>query len=81
MATWKGFRKKLADLVSEMALEAVGTALAILTIAGAHWLLELCIGSDRKFFNFIPVAWCFDVAHLVVLGRLVWRTIRKFKDD
>ncbi|MGO9256324.1 MAG: hypothetical protein ACLQU1_08495 [Bryobacteraceae bacterium] len=79
-APGKNFKRRLRDVVEEMVLEAVATGLTIAIIAGAHYLLELLIGKGEKFFNLIPVAWVFDAGHIVVVGRLIWRTMRTYRD-
>ena len=64
-----------------MILEGFGTVFAIGIIALAHYLVELWVGKGAKFFDFIPVEWVFDAGHIVVVARLVWRSIKRFNDD
>lgn len=74
------FQKRLSARAESLILEGIGTAIAVCIIAATDrlvsWLIE-----DRKFFDFIPVRWIFDAAHIVVVLRLIWGVIRKFNDD
>jgi hypothetical protein len=76
----KGLRRRLYDVLLEMVPEGFATVLVILIIAGTRKLLSLLIGPDAKFFEFIPVGWVFDAGDVALVGRLVWRTWRKFND-
>ena len=74
------FRKRLSARAESLILEGVGTAIAVCIIAATDHLVSWLIG-DRKFFDFIPVRWIFDAAHIVVVLRLIWGVIRKFNED
>ena len=74
------FRKRLFARAENLILEGFGTAIAVLLIAGTDRLVSWSIG-DGKFFDYIPVRWIFDAAHIVVVGRLIWGVIKKFNDD
>jgi hypothetical protein len=75
------FWRRLGNLLGDMVLEAIGTVCAIGIIALAHNLVELWMGKDAKFFDYIPIRYVFDVGHIVVIGRLVWRIVKRFNDD
>jgi hypothetical protein len=77
----KPFSRRVRHLVEELALDALGTALAIGIIAGADSLVRWLLGEGAKFFDFIPVRWVFDAGHLAMVVRLVWRVVRRFDDD
>jgi hypothetical protein len=76
----KSFWRRLGDVVDEMAIEAVATVLTIGLIFGTQRLVDLLIGKDGKFFDFIPVAWVFDAGHIALIGRLIWRAVRRYND-
>jgi hypothetical protein len=77
----KGFWERLGRVIGDIIIETISTVCALASIAGVHHLVELWMGKDAKFFDAVPVEWAFDVAHLVVLGRLVWGIIKRFNDD
>jgi len=31
------------------------------------------LGTEKKFFDIIPVQWVFDAAHVSLVGRLIYR--------
>jgi len=74
------FRKRLSARAESLILEGIGTAIAVCIISATDHLVSWLI-ADRKFFDFIPVRWIFDTAHIVVVLRLIWGVIKKFNDD
>jgi hypothetical protein len=75
--TFREFTGEASRLVSDLALEGLGTIIAIGLIALADHLIETWIGPSKKFFDYIPVQWVFDAAHLMILVRLVWGAIAR----
>jgi hypothetical protein len=71
---WKLFLTTLTRRVQDLVIEFVGTAIALGGIAGTDRLLKWWIG-EAKFFGALPVSWAFDLCHLCVMARLVWRII------
>jgi hypothetical protein len=60
-------------------LEACGTAIAVCLIALTDLLVTRLIG-EHKFFDYIPVGWVFDLAHIVVVGRLIWGVVKTYNE-
>ena len=60
----KTFWAKLGSRLGDLAIEFIGTFVAIGGIAIADKLLEWWLGKDKKFFDFIPVQYVFDVGHV-----------------
>ena len=67
-------------LSSKSFLEFVRTAIAVCLIALTDRLVTWSIG-ERKFFGVIPVSWVFDLSHLVVVGRLIWRVMKTYNQE
>lgn len=78
--TQKPFKVRLQELLGEMAIEAVTTFALIAIIAGGRHFVEWSIGSQGKFFDYIPVAWVFDVGDILLIARLLWRALKRFND-
>jgi hypothetical protein len=76
----KPFKKRLSVLLENQTLEFIGTVIAVSVIAIVGYLVHHFLG-QAKFFDYIPVQWVFDVAHIVLIGRLVWGIIKGFKGD
>lgn len=68
----KSFGSKLGGRVQDLVIEFVGTFLAIGGIALADLLVRWWLG-EEKFFGIVPVQWVFDLCHICVMGRLIWR--------
>jgi hypothetical protein len=67
------FLTKLEGRVSDLAIEFIATFVAIGGIALADLLVKWWLGADKKFFGQIPVQWVFDLAHICLIARLIWR--------
>ena len=72
-AAWQAFLSRLGGRVGDLVIEFVGTFVAIGGIALADLLVKWWLGDDKKFFGVIPVQWVFDVGHLCMIGRLIYR--------
>jgi len=70
---WNSFILKLGGRVGDLVVEFVGTFVAIAGIALADFLVKWWMGEDKKFFGLIPVQWVFDVGHILIVGRLIYR--------
>jgi hypothetical protein len=57
----------------DLAVEFIGTFLAIGGIALADLLVKWWLGGEKKFFDIIPVQWVFDFGHISLVGRLIYR--------
>ena len=75
------FKIRLKRLAADLALEGIGTLIAIGLIGLTDRLVQAWIGKDTKFFDLIPVQWVFDAAHVVIVIRLVVGVIKKFSED
>jgi hypothetical protein len=78
---WKDFFKRLSNTLQNLILEAIGTVaaiglIALVDIVSRHWLEP-----DAKFFDYIPVRWVFDLGHLVMILRLIWRIVKGFNEE
>jgi hypothetical protein len=73
------FLTRLGGRVGDLAIEFIGTIVAIGGIALADLLVKWWLGADKKFFDRIPVQWVFDLCHICVMGRLIWRIFRPEK--
>jgi hypothetical protein len=69
----KSFLSRLGERVGDLAIEFIATFVAIGGIAFADFLVKWWVGQDKKFFDRIPVAWVFDVGHVSLVGRLIYR--------
>jgi hypothetical protein len=69
----RSFLSKLGGRVGDLIVEFVGTFVAIGGIALADLLVKWWVGEDKKFFGRVPVQWVFDLCHICVMGRLIWR--------
>lgn len=69
----KPFHSKIGGRVGDLAIEFIATFVAIAGIALADLLLKWWLGEDKKFFGLIPVQWVFDLGHICLIGRLIWR--------
>jgi hypothetical protein len=76
---WEKFLSKLGGRVGDLIIEFVGTFVAIGGIAVADLLVKWWLG-EEKFFGLIPVQWVFDLGHICVVGRLIWRIFFPEKD-
>ena len=70
---WETFSSKLAGRVGDNLIEVAGTAVAVVGIALIDFLVKWLLGEDAKFFGAVPVQWAFDLAHICLIGRLIWR--------
>jgi hypothetical protein len=77
----KTFALRLAGRVEELAVEFIGTFVAIAGIGIADLLVKWFVGEGKKFFGLLPVQWVFDAAHVCVIGRLIWRIFSPPKDE
>ncbi len=68
----RGFRRAIA-LVREASL----TGLAILLIYALGFLLDATLGRDAVFFDFLPVRFLLDGAHVLVLLRFVYEAAKE----
>jgi hypothetical protein len=59
----RGFWARLGSNAGDMVIEGVTTVMAIGIVALAHHLIELWIGKNERFFDYIPVRWVF-VPHI-----------------
>lgn len=69
----KPFLSKLGGRVGDLAIEFIATFVAIAGIALADLLLKWWLGEGKKFLGLIPVQWVFDLGHICLIGRLIWR--------
>jgi len=69
MSFFDKFGKRVGDLV----LEFLGTFVAIAGIGLTDKFVKWWLGADAKFFDTVPVAWVFDLAHICLIARLIWR--------
>jgi hypothetical protein len=76
----KSFGSKLGGRVQDLVIEFVGTFLAIGGIALADLLVRWWLG-EEKFFGIVPVQWVFDLCHICVMGRLIWRSFFPEKEQ
>ena len=76
----KSFKKRLLELLENQSIEFIGTVIAVAVIAAVSALVKRFIGAV-KFFDLIPVQWVFDLAHIVMIGRLVWGIIKGFNEE
>jgi hypothetical protein len=67
------FLSRLGGRVGDLAIEFIATFVAIAGIALADLLVKWWLGADKKFFGEIPVQWVFDLCHICLIGRLIWR--------
>jgi hypothetical protein len=67
------FLSRLGGRVGDLAIEFISTFVAIAGVALADLLVKWWVGADKKFFGVIPVQWVFDLGHICLIGRLIWR--------
>ena len=67
------FFSRLGGRVGDLAIEFIATFFAIAGIALADLLVKWWLGAEKKFFGQIPVQWVFDLCHICLVGRLIWR--------
>jgi hypothetical protein len=78
---WPGwFREAFAD-VPETFQHTVALVLSIVSIWVVHQAFGLLLGDHAKFFDYIPIKWAFDAAHLAVFIRFVWKLVRQIWTD
>jgi hypothetical protein len=70
---WGAFLSKLGGRVGDLAVEFIGTFLAIGGIALADLLVKCWLGDEKTFFDIIPVQWVFYFGHVALVGRLIYR--------
>jgi hypothetical protein len=70
---WNSFISRLGGRIGDLAVEFIGTFLAIGGIALADLLVKWWVGEGKKFFDIIPVQWVFDFGHVALVGRLIYR--------
>lgn len=70
---WRSFISRLGGRVGDLVIEFVATFVAIGGIGLADLLVKWWVGEDKKFFGVIPVQWVFDLGHLSLIGRLIYR--------
>jgi len=75
----KTFLSRLGKRVQDVVIEIVGTVLMIAGIAIADHLVRWWLG-EEKFFGKIPVQWIFDLGHICVVLRFIFRSIFPEKD-
>jgi hypothetical protein len=73
MAHKRTFLSRLGGRVGDLSIEFIATFVAIGGIALADLLVKWWLGEDKKFFGQIPVQWVFDLAHICLIGRLIYR--------
>jgi hypothetical protein len=75
------FFSRLGKRVGDLSIEFIATFVAIGGIALADFLVKSWVGDDKKFFDKIPVQWVFDLGHVCLIGRLIWRIFFPEKDE
>jgi hypothetical protein len=75
------FVSRLSGRVGDLAIEFIATFVAIGGIALADLLVKWWLGEDKKFFGQIPVQWVFDLAHICMVGRLIYRILVPEKES
>jgi hypothetical protein len=73
------FLSRLSGRVQGLVIEFVGTIIAVGGIALTDVLVKWWLG-EEKFFGAIPVQWVFDLGHICVVGRLIWRIFSPEKE-
>jgi hypothetical protein len=79
--SWRQLSKRLSVQLRSLIEEAFGTLAAIALIALVDFVSARMLGDQPRFFDFIPVKWVFDLAHLIVICRLIWKMIKRFNEE
>jgi hypothetical protein len=74
-----GMRARIWNVLLILIPEMVTTIGLLATVALSRYLIELWLGKDAKFFDYLKVEWVFDAGHLTVILRFLWMSIKKFR--
>jgi hypothetical protein len=74
MAAWDEIKENL----SKIGVELVTTVGLLLVLKIIHVLTEWFFGEGARFFGKLPVIYVFDVGDIILIGKFIWRSIRKF---
>ncbi|MGH7594785.1 MAG: hypothetical protein ACREOI_00445 [bacterium] len=64
--------------VPDILAHTVAMVLSIGSIWLIHWVLELLLGKNAKFFDLIPIRYVIDAGDLVVILKFFWEVIKGF---
>ncbi len=65
-------REELAEISRENIAHTFAALCVIASIFVVHMALEFLLGHDAKLFDRIPIRYIFDLAHIVVLAKLIF---------
>jgi hypothetical protein len=69
---------RIFDSVPGILAHTVAMVLSIGSIWLIHWVLELLLGKNARFFDLIPIRYVIDAGDLVVILKFLWEVIKGF---
>lgn len=70
----ESYRQPLTDVARHTTV----MVLCLTSMWVIHLVLKLLLGSDARFFDFIPVRYVIDVADIAIIAKFVWEIVRDF---
>jgi hypothetical protein len=69
---------RIFESVPDILTHTVAMVLSIGSIWLIHWVLELLLGKNARFFDLIPIRYVIDAGDLVVILKFLWEVIKGF---
>lgn len=66
--------------VPDILQHTIALVMSVVSIWSVHKVFGLLLGVGAKFFDFIPIKYVFDLAHIAVLARFIWKLVRRIWD-
>lgn len=72
------FKSKIFKDVPSIANHTINLVLALLSVWLLEWVLNHLLGSEARFFDWIPIRYVINAADFAVILKFLWHLIKDF---